>query len=305
MNQVLTKRILSIANKAIGFILFIVCLIAIYSKVMTNDNLQKYGSSIKDQFLKITVGEWVVLLILFFLNYLIEAIKWSQAIKELSPMTLPQSLRSVLVGQAFAFFTPVRSGDYVGRILFLEQENKLKGVAQMAWSSYAQLLITLLIGTIALFFNLPFFPWLKWLAPPITLAAFFIYFSKGQFTGWFKKLTSLQIKNELKVQLVTLSLMRYCIFILQFTWAVKILAMPIPIIDLWIAIAVLLLCLSIIPAIALTDLIIRGQLIVLLLAPWYTNTLMLICFSTIIWTVNFLLPAIIGSFLLLGFRIKR
>jgi hypothetical protein len=305
MNQVLTKRILSIANKAIGFILFIVCLIAIYSKVMTNDNLQKYGSSIKDQFLKVTVGEWVVLLILFFLNYLIEAIKWSQAIKELSPMTLPQSLRSVLVGQAFAFFTPVRSGDYVGRILFLEQENKLKGVAQMAWSSYAQLLITLLIGTIALFFNLPFFPWLKWLAPPITLAAFFIYFSKGQFTGWFKKLTSLQIKNELKVQLVTLSLMRYCIFILQFTWAVKILAMPIPIIDLWIAIAVLLLCLSIIPAIALTDLIIRGQLIVLLLAPWYTNSLMLICFSTIIWTVNFLLPAIIGSFLLLGFRIKR
>jgi hypothetical protein len=305
MNQVLTKRILSIANKAIGFILFIVCLIAIYSKVMTNDNLQKYGSSIKDQFLKVTVGEWVVLLILFFLNYLIEAIKWSQAIKELSPMTLPQSLRSVLVGQAFAFFTPVRSGDYVGRILFLEQENKLKGVAQMAWSSYAQLLITLLIGTIALFFNLPFFPWLKWLAPPITLAAFFIYFSKGQFTGWFKKLTSLQIKNELKVQLVTLSLMRYCIFILQFTWAVKILAMPIPIIDLWIAIAMLLLCLSIIPAIALTDLIIRGQLIVLLLAPWYTNTLMLICFSTIIWTVNFLLPAIIGSFLLLGFRIKR
>ena len=305
MNQVLPKRILSIANKAIGFILFIVCLIAIYSKVMTNDNLQKYGSSIKDQFLKITVGEWVVLLILFFLNYLIEAIKWSQAIKELSPMTLIQSLRSVLVGQAFAFFTPVRSGDYVGRILFLEQENKLKGVAQMAWSSYAQLLITLLMGTIALFFNLPFFPWLKWLAPPITLAAFLIYFSKGQFTGWFKKLTSLQIKNELKVQLVALSLLRYCIFILQFTWAVKILAMPIPTIDLWIAIAVLLLCLSIIPAIALTDLVIRGQLIVLLLAPWYTNTLMLICFSTIIWTVNFLLPAIIGSFLLFGFRIKR
>jgi hypothetical protein len=305
MNQVLTKRILSNANKAIGFILFIVCLIAIYSKVMTNDNLQKYGSSIKDQFLKITVGEWVVLLILFFLNYLIEAIKWSHAIKELSPITLIQSLRSVLVGQAFAFFTPVRSGDYVGRILFLEQENKLKGVAQMAWSSYAQLLITLLMGTIALFFNLPFFPWFKWLAPPITLAAYFIYFSKGQFTGWFKKLTSLQIKNELKVQLVTLSLLRYCIFILQFTWAVKILAMPIPIIDLWIAIAVLLLCLSLLPAIALTDLVIRGQLIVLLLAPWYTNTLMLICFSTIIWTVNFLLPAIIGSFLLLGFRIKR
>ena len=305
MNQALTKRILSITNKAIGFILFIVCLIAIYSKVMTNDNLQKYGSSIKDQFLKITVWDWSILLILFFLNYLVEAIKWRQAIKQLNPMTLIQSLRSVLVGQAFAFFTPVRSGDYVGRILFLAPDRKLKGVAQMAWSSYAQLLITLLMGSIALFFNLPFFPWLKWLAPFITVAAFFIYFSKGQYTGWLKKLSSLQIKSELKMELVSLSLLRYCIFILQFTWAVKMLDLPIPTIDLWVALAVLLLCLSIIPAIALTDLVIRGQLIVLLLAPWYTNSLMLICFSTIIWTVNFLLPAIIGSFLLLGFRIKR
>ena len=305
MKGALTKRILSFANKAIGFILFIICAIAIYSKVMTNDNLQKYGGSIKEQFLKITWIEWLVLLILFFFNYLLEAVKWKQALKYLNPMTLGQSFKSVLVGQAFSFFTPVRSGDYVGRILFLAPENKLKGLAQMAWTSYAQLLVTLFLGTIGLFFNLPFLPWLKWVAPFITLAAFIIYFSKGQFKGWLKKLTSLQISNELKIQLLILSLLRYSIFILQFTWVVTILALPIPILDLWIALVVLLLCLSIIPAIALTDLVIRGQLIVLLLAPYYTNSLMLICFSTIIWAVNLLLPAIIGSFLLLGFKIKR
>jgi len=305
MKGALTKRILSFVNKAIGFILFIICAIAIYSKVMTNDNLQKYGGSIKEQFLKITWIEWLVLLVLFFFNYLLEAVKWKQALKYLNPMTLGQYFKSVLVGQAFFFFTPVRSGDHVGRILFLAPENKLKGLAQMAWTSYAQLLVTLFLGTIGLFFNLPFLPWLKWLAPFITLAAFIIYFSKGQFKGWLKKLTSLQISNELKIQLVILSLLRYSIFILQFTWVVTILALPIPILDLWIALVVLLLCLSIIPAIALTDLVIRGQLIVLLLAPYYTNSLMLICFSTIIWAVNLLLPAIIGSFLLLGFKIKR
>jgi hypothetical protein len=193
----------------------------------------------------------------------------------------------------------------VGRILFLAPENKLKGLAQMAWASYAQLLITLGMGTVALFFNLPFLPWLKWLMPLVTIAAILVYFSKGQYKGWLRKLTSLQISNELKIQLVLLSLLKYCIFIVQYTWVVKILAIPIASIDLWVALAVLLMCLSIIPAIALTDLVIRGQLIVLLLAPWYSNSLMLICLSTIVWTVNFLLPAIIGSFLLLGFRIKR
>jgi len=68
---------------------------------------------------------------------------------------------------------------------------------------------------------------------------------------------------------------------------------------------VLFLLLSIIPSISLTDLVIRGQIIVVLLEPYYSNGLMLICLSTIIWAVNFLLPAIIGAFLLINFRIKQ
>jgi hypothetical protein len=305
MKTPISKRILSFANKAIGFILFIICAVAIYNKVVTNDNLQKYGAGIKEQFLKISFLEWGVLLILLFLNYLVESVKWVQVLKDVNPMSVLESYKSVLVGQAFAFFTPVRSGDYVGRILFLAPETKLKGVAQMAWASYAQLLITLWMGTLALFFNLPFLAWLKWVMPLITFAAFAIYFSNRQYKGWLKKLNSLQIEQVLKLKLVALSLLKYFIFILQYTWAVKILAIPVATIDLWVAVAVLLMCLSIIPAIALTDLVIRGQLIVLLLAPWYSNGLMLISLSTLIWTVNFLIPAIIGSFLLLGFRIKR
>ena len=305
MKTPISKRILSFANKAIGFILFIICAVAIYNKVVTNDNLQKYGAGIKEQFLKISFSEWSVLLILLFLNYLIESVKWVQVLKDVNPMSVLQSYKSVLVGQAFAFFTPVRSGDYVGRILFLAPETKLKGVAQMAWASYAQLLITLWMGTLDLFFNLPFLVWLKWAMPLITFAAFAIYFNNRQYKGWLKKLNPLQIKQVLKLKLVALSLLKYFVFILQYTWAVKILAIPVATIDLWVAVAVLLMCLSIIPAIALSDLVIRGQLIVLLLAPWYSNGLMLISLSTLIWTVNFLIPAIIGSFLLLGFRIKR
>jgi hypothetical protein len=80
---------------------------------------------------------------------------------------------------------------------------------------------------------------------------------------------------------------------------------PIANIDLWVALGVLFLLLSIIPSISLTDLVIRGQLIVVLLEPFYSNSLMLICLSTIIWVVNFLLPAIIGAVLLINFRIKQ
>lgn len=305
MNKEAFKKIRTILNNSIGLILFIICAAAIYNKVTSNDNLNSFGPAIKKQFYTISFFQWTVLIILFVLNYLMESIKWKLVLAEISPISILKSFKSVLVGQAFAFFTPVRSGDYVGRILFLAPGTKLKGLAQMAWSSYAQLLISLFFGSIGLFYNLPFLPWLKWLGPFIVAASLVVYFHPGQFTGWLKKLSLLQIKNKLKVQLVVFSFLKYCIFVVQYTWVVKIFNIPIDTLDLWVALSVLFFCLSLIPSIALTDVVIRGQLIVLLLSSFYDNSIMLICVSTIIWTVNFLLPAIIGSILLINYRIKQ
>jgi hypothetical protein len=279
--------------------------VAIYNKVAHNENLNQYSADIKIQFEKVTFFEWAVLLLLFLGNYLMEAIKWQNLLASWSPISIFKSYKSVLIGQAFAFFTPARSGDYVGRILLLPPGSKIKGVAQLAWSSYAQLIITISIGSVALFFNLPFFPWIKWFMPLGLIAALFVYFHPGQFKGWLNKINQLQIENKLKLNLLGLSFLKYIIFVLQYTWAVKMLNIPITPIDLWIALGVLFLLLSIIPSISLTDLVIRGQIIVVLLEPYYNNSLMLICLSTIIWAVNFLLPAIIGAFLLINFRIKQ
>ena len=305
MKEVLINRLRSWGNKSIGLILFVVCLVAIYNKVAHNENLNQYSTDIKIQFEKVTFFEWGVLLLLFLLNYLMEAIKWQKLLASWSPISIFKSYKSVLIGQAFAFFTPARSGDYVGRILLLPPGSKIKGVAQLAWSSYAQLIITISIGSIALFFNLPFFPWIKWFMPLGLVAALFVYFHPGQFKGRLNKINKLQIENKLKLNLLVLSFLKYIVFVIQYTWAVKMLNIPIAPIDLWIALGVLFLLLSIIPSISLTDLVIRGQIIVVLLEPYYNNSLMLICLSTIIWAVNFLLPAIIGAFLLINFRIKQ
>lgn len=305
MKEVLINRLRSWGNKSIGLILFVVCLVAIYNKVAHNENLNQYSADIKIQFEKVTFFEWSVLLFLFLLNYLMEAIKWQKLLASWSPISIFKSYKSVLIGQAFAFFTPARSGDYVGRILLLPPGSKIKGVAQLAWSSYAQLIITISIGSITLFFNLLFFPWIKWFMPLGLVAALLVYFHPGQFKGWLNKINKLQIENKLKLNLLVLSFFKYVVFMLQYTWAVKMLNIPIANIDLWIALGVLFLLLSIIPSISLTDLVIRGQIIVVLLEPYYNNSLMLICLSTIIWAVNFLLPALIGAFLLINFRIKQ
>jgi hypothetical protein len=239
------------------------------------------------------------------LNYTIEAIKWKSVIASTNKFNTLQALRAVLVGQAFSFFTPARSGDYVGRTLFLAPGTKLKGITQMAWASYAQILMTICFGCIALFWNLPFLAWLKWVAPLGGIIALFLFFYNQPLKGWLSKLNLLQIPIDLKWKLLALALARYSIYLMQYNWAAQMLSIPVTWLDLSIAVMALLFFLSMIPAISLTDLVIRGQLFLLLMAPFYQNDIMLIALTTLIWIVNFLIPSILGAFLLLGFRLKQ
>lgn len=305
MNFSKLKPLLSIGNKLIGLVLFVICAFAIYHKVLQNENLNQYGAELKIQLTKIHWSAWLLMGLLMVLNYTIEAIKWKTVIASTNQFNIFQALRAVLVGQAFSFFTPARSGDYVGRTLFLAPGTKLKGITQMAWASYAQLLMTICFGSLAIFWNLPFLPWLKWLAPWGAVMALFLFFYNQSFKGWLSKINLLQIDNGLKWKLIGLAFSRYLVYILQYNWASEMLSIPVHALDLSIAIMALLFFLSMIPAISLTDLVIRGQLFLLLMAPFYHNEIMLIALTTLIWIVNFLIPSIIGSILLLGFKIKR
>ena len=305
MNSSKLKPLLSLGNKLIGFILFVICAIAIYNKVLQNENLNQYGTDLKIQLAKIHWSAWFLMGCLLTLNYTIEAIKWKSVIASTNKFNIWQALKAVLVGQAFSFFTPARSGDYVGRTLFLAPGTKLKGITQMAWASYAQILMTICFGCFALFWNLPFLPWLKWVAPLGAIIALFLFFYNQPLKGWLSKINLLQIDAALKWKLLALALARYTIYLMQYNWAAEMLSIPVGWIDLSIAIMALLFFLSMIPAISLTDLVIRGQLFLLLMAPFYQNDVMLIALTTLIWIVNFLIPSIIGAVLLLGFRLKR
>jgi uncharacterized membrane protein YbhN (UPF0104 family) len=297
--------IINYGRKWFGFLLFIICAIAIYKEAISNKNWAAYGVEIQQQLQQTAFTYWLILLLLMGFNFAIEALKWKLLVEKNNPIGFLKSLHSVFVGQAFAFFTPNRIGEYVGRTMFLETVNKAKGLAQMAWTSYAQLLVTIIVGTVALFWNLPFFPWLKWASPLIALSAIIIFFYDRQWKGWLAVLNKLQIATHSKITLLILSFLRYGVFTFQYAWAAKMLGMEIPFWVLGSSIAVLFLFLSILPTISITELVVRGQLLLLILAPWYSNGLMIIVLSSLIWAVNFLLPAIIGACLLLGFRLKQ
>ena len=300
-----TNRLISIGKKGAGVFLFIICSVAIYREVGSNENVVQYGAQIKIQFQKIAIYQWVILFFLMLMNFLVESYKWKIVLSSETSISIPTALKSVFVGQAFAFYTPNRIGEYVGRTMMLDTENKIIAIGRMAWASYAQMIVTIIMGAIAIYINPPFLPWLRWVTPLLLVFALIIYFHKVTFSGILKSFNFLQIESGIKRKLLALSFLRYSVYLMQYTWAAHILHISIPYLILWVALAVMFLSLSIVPTISITELVIRGQLILLLLSPWYQNSLMLISLSTIIWAVNFLLPAIIGAFLLLGFRLKQ
>jgi hypothetical protein len=65
------------------------------------------------------------------------------------------------------------------------------------------------------------------------------------------------------------------------------------------------LCLSILPTISATEWVVRGQVLIMILTPFYSNNITVVSLSSIIWGINFLIPAIIGTMLLLGYRVKN
>lgn len=299
------EPLIHFAKKGVGLFLFIVCGIAIYREVGSNQNITEHSVEIQQRLKEIPAFYWLVLLLMMMMNFLVESIKWKKALLGQIELNIGQSLKSVFVGQAFAFYTPNRIGEYVGRSMMLNTENKMMAMARMAWSSYAQLLVTIIVGSFAIFIHPPIYNWLKWVSPLLAAVSLYVYFRKKSYSTWFRNFNFLQIDNKFKKQLLSLSFLRYFIFLMQYTWAVFILNIPIEFSTLWVAISVMFLCISILPTVSLTELVIRGQLLVLLLTPYCNNSLLLISLSTIIWLVNFLLPAIIGAFLLLSFRIKQ
>jgi putative Ca2+/H+ antiporter (TMEM165/GDT1 family) len=300
-------------KKSVGVLLFIACTYAIYKTIVANNNWLNYINLIRNLVLEVPFYQWLILFLLMLVNFSIESLKWKKVVTSSNPISFSNALKGVFVGQTFAFFTPNRIGEYAGRTLFLAAGNKLLGVAQLAWSSYAQLLVTLLIGCIALSINIDAYSWitgnlLYWVrvgVPMIGLLAFYLFFQQKKWTGNLIFLNSIQIETSLKWNLLLLSFGRYFVFLLQYIWVSYILKMDISILQLMLSISILFLFLSVLPTISLTELVIRGQLLLMILAPIYSDKMLIISLSSLIWGVNFLIPSIIGAFLLLGYRINR
>jgi MFS family permease len=327
----INKNIKIFLNYFLGPLLFIWLSWSIFNQVKHQPDLATSWIRIKQSLNSSEIWDLVIVFFLMIINWSVEAVKWKISIHHIQPISFLRSFRAILSGVSFSVSTPNRIGEYLGRVLYMEEGNRLRVVALTIVSSMSQLIITLLAGVIGLFFirkkmeageimeGLDSSFWLQVLQYGVIIALLIltgIYFRLSLLTSLADKwkntaryallVSSLkEVRATLLIKLLSLSATRYIVFAIQYFLLFQLFNVDIGWWQCLWAVSVIFLVLAIIPTFAIAELGVRGKVSLKLIGLYSTNSLGISIASATIWFINLVLPAIAGSLLILSIKIFK
>jgi len=287
----------------------------------------------------------ILVVLLMFLNWGIEALKWSFLIRKIETVRWITSFRAVLTGVAVSSFTPNRVGDYFGRVFVLEKANRIEGIFITILGSMSQLLVTFLAGTSCTFFlflghhealldyfNIQayLYTWFLWgggvliMGLNVLFILLFLNISllsavaaklKGKvlekITSYIQVLSAYTSRELLLI--ILLSASRFLVFSLQMFILLRAFSVEIPFIDGMITIGVIFFAITMIPSVAIAELGIRGSVSLFLIGLHFGSpfdipadlALGIVAASTSLWLINLVIPALSGAILAFSLNFFR
>ncbi|MEI9945655.1 MAG: lysylphosphatidylglycerol synthase domain-containing protein [Chitinophagaceae bacterium] len=327
IKTLLRKRTIRIfINYFLGPLLFIWLSYSIYAQIQKQPDLERSWQHIKNSsFGSPLIWNLAAVVILMVVNWSIETVKWKLCVQRIQQINFITAFKAVLSGVSFSVSTPNRVGEYLGRVLYMKEGNRLKAISLTITGSISQLIVTLVMGvagTIILRKQveagavLSFF-WVNiilygTLVAVLTLTVF--YFRISWVSRWFDRLPGIRryawLFSELEkfnatllLQLLSLSALRFFVFIVQYYLLFRLFEVDISWWHAWWTTSVSFLVMAVIPTIALfTDLSLRGKISLKLLSLFSKNDLGIGLASVSIWFINLVIPALTGSLLILSIK---
>jgi hypothetical protein len=323
----LNKNIKIFINYFFGPLLFFWLSYSIYRQVINQPRLGASWHEIQASFRSYKIFFLIGGICLIPFNWGLEAKKWQVSMRAVYPVSFLKSLKAVLSGVSFSVTMPNRIGEYLGRMMYLPEGHRLKTISVTLVTSFAQLLITMVAGTLGLLLLrdllLEHFPgfrlWSRFIIYGLiilNIVLFLIYFNIAAaddiFTRWprlrrFRYLVEAlqEFDGSLLGRLLVLSLLRYLVFLLQYVLLFRLFEVDVPIHSMIMVMTVVFLVLAIVPTIALVEVWLRGEVLILLMGLFSANTLGIGFVAVSIWFMNLIVPAIVGSLLILSIRVFK
>ncbi len=327
----LSAKIKLLLNYFIGPLLFIGISFSIYQQVTNQPELGRHWMQIKERFGVQTLQFVGLAFLLMVINWGIESKKWQILASHLQTLSFWEAVKSVMAGVSFTMLTPNRMGEFLGRVLYLPDGSRIRAAALTFLSSISQLVITLGAGVLGMLFLKTWAPQLQletagwtgllinviiYTAAGSILVSLLIYFNIGwlirqveKFQPFAKYAFYVHLIGEIHykelLKLIGLSLLRYLVFLLQYLLVFQFFKIGIPFEKIVASTAVMFLILAMLPTIALAELGIRGKVSLFVFGLFSTDSLEILVATAVIWFINIIFPAIVGSFLLLSIKLFR
>jgi hypothetical protein len=320
----LNQNIKRFINYFLGPLLFAWLSWSIYRHIQEQPNLEKAWAKIRDSFSTTLVWNLVIAIALMFVNWSIEAYKWKISVKSIQDISFSRAFKAVLSGVSFSVSTPNRMGEYLGRVLYMDEGNRLRTIALTITGSISQLLVTLIMGGIGLLVLRPELEasglvssiWMQVLlsgvgASVLVLTVFYFRLSwlirmidrlpgSSRFAYLVRALEDFDA--TLLLRLLSLSALRFIVFIAQYHLLFQLFNVELSWWQVLWSVSVMFLVMAVIPTFAIAELGMRGEISIKLIGLFSINNLGIWMTSMTVWLVNLILPAVAGSLLILGIR---
>lgn len=325
------KRYKILLNYIIGPLLFIILAFVIYEKLKSHANRQQMAQLVQQAFSEKNRGYLIGLVVLMMLNWTIEAAKWRILVSKVQKVSLFTAVKAVLSGLSFSMFVPNGIGEYVGRIFYMQEGNRLRSISVTIVGSISQILVTIVMGFAGLLY-LKNHAWKAviqqqgftgfWLSGVLYMIAMtivvvaFIYYRLSWLTALVEKIPfvhkyryfiqSLELFHWKELtKILAFSVMRYTVFIVQYILMLHIFNVDVNWFDAACTTSVLFLVLVILPTIPVADLGIRGETGMQLFGILSKNASGIFFTAAGIWLLNIIIPAMIGTLCVLSIKFFR
>jgi len=295
----------------------------IYRQVTQKDDFTTQWEGFKQHFREGNHLLLVAVLLMAPLNWMLEAAKWHQLLTKIQRVPYPRALASTLTGIAFAIVTPNKIGDFAGRILYISNKNKLRAAIATLISNLSQTLVTYSFGIAGLiYFNIAYpGAWQRLALAAAVLSAsllLVLYFRIDRIATWAdgrkwlrRVIVSVRILKRYSrkdlLQLLGISFLRFCVYNLQFLVLANVFGAGIPWASGFLVSGLMFWLITVIPSIFVADLGVRGYIanLIFISTSIALNSVSILAASYMIWLLNLILPAVIGSLLIVTIRSRK
>ena len=293
----------------------------IYKQLTQNNDFESLDFDNILNVLKENSNQIYIVLVMMFMNWFFEALKWRYMIQKIESISILRSLRAIFTGITVSTFTPNRIGEYGGRVFCLEKGDRIKGVFITVLCSMAQLLTTIIYGSISLFILFDeilidislFSISLLFVVNVLILISYFKISNIIKFLSRLNFLKKLERYLEVfsiysfKDLLITFifSNIRYFIFSLQFIILLNVFGVDVQFVNALLSVMLIFFFITVTPTITIAEIGVRGSVAIFVLGLFSSNDMGILSATTTLWLINLILPAIIGSFFVFSLKIFR